>query len=272
MTGLLGPAEIRELAARLGVAPDQEARPELRARPEHRAPDRHRRRARPPTTWCWRSAPGSARSPSALLPVAGARARRGDRPGAGRRAAGDRRRGTPARRRPADRAPRRRAADRRRRAGRPAADRAGGQPALQRGRAGGAAPARRAADACGTAWSWCRRRSPTGSPPAPAPRCTASRRVKLAWYADARAGRQGAAERVLAGAQRRLRPGRVHPPRAARAPTYPGERVFAVVDAAFAQRRKTLRAALAGWAGGADRAAAASSPRPGSTPAPAASR
>jgi 16S rRNA (adenine1518-N6/adenine1519-N6)-dimethyltransferase len=30
--------------------------------------------------------------------------------------------------------------------------------------------------------------------------------------------------------------------------------VFAVVDAAFAQRRKTLRAALAGWAGGAVRA------------------
>ena len=29
------------------------------------------------------------------------------------------------------------------------------------------------------------------------------------------------------------------------------------VDAAFAQRRKTLRAALAGWAGGADRAEAA---------------
>jgi 16S rRNA (adenine1518-N6/adenine1519-N6)-dimethyltransferase len=29
----------------------------------------------------------------------------------------------------------------------------------------------------------------------------------------------------------------------------PRERVFAVVDAAFAQRRKTLRAALAGWAG-----------------------
>ncbi|MBO4206000.1 16S rRNA (adenine(1518)-N(6)/adenine(1519)-N(6))-dimethyltransferase RsmA [Micromonospora echinofusca] len=33
--------------------------------------------------------------------------------------------------------------------------------------------------------------------------------------------------------------------------------VFAVVDAAFAQRRKTLRAALAGWAGGADAAAVA---------------
>ncbi|MEH1016706.1 16S rRNA (adenine(1518)-N(6)/adenine(1519)-N(6))-dimethyltransferase RsmA [Micromonospora sp. CPCC 206060] len=37
----------------------------------------------------------------------------------------------------------------------------------------------------------------------------------------------------------------------------PRRRVFAVVDAAFAQRRKTLRAALAGWAGGADAAAAA---------------
>jgi len=29
------------------------------------------------------------------------------------------------------------------------------------------------------------------------------------------------------------------------------QEVFAVIDAAFAQRRKTLRAALAGWAGGA---------------------
>ncbi|MFI5608678.1 16S rRNA (adenine(1518)-N(6)/adenine(1519)-N(6))-dimethyltransferase RsmA [Amycolatopsis sp. NPDC051903] len=32
------------------------------------------------------------------------------------------------------------------------------------------------------------------------------------------------------------------------------QRLFAVVDAAFSQRRKTLRAALAGWAGSADRA------------------
>jgi 16S rRNA (adenine1518-N6/adenine1519-N6)-dimethyltransferase len=31
----------------------------------------------------------------------------------------------------------------------------------------------------------------------------------------------------------------------------PREEVFAVVDAAFSQRRKTLRAALAGWAGSA---------------------
>jgi 16S rRNA (adenine1518-N6/adenine1519-N6)-dimethyltransferase len=34
----------------------------------------------------------------------------------------------------------------------------------------------------------------------------------------------------------------------------PREEVFAVIDAAFAQRRKTLRAALASWAGSADRA------------------
>jgi 16S rRNA (adenine1518-N6/adenine1519-N6)-dimethyltransferase len=40
-----------------------------------------------------------------------------------------------------------------------------------------------------------------------------------------------------------------HPPPAG----HPAE-VFRVVDAAFAQRRKTLRAALAGWAGGPDRA------------------
>ncbi|HEY6296621.1 MAG TPA: 16S rRNA (adenine(1518)-N(6)/adenine(1519)-N(6))-dimethyltransferase, partial [Streptosporangiaceae bacterium] len=32
------------------------------------------------------------------------------------------------------------------------------------------------------------------------------------------------------------------------------EEVFAVVDAAFGQRRKTLRAALAGWAGSAPEA------------------
>lgn len=37
----------------------------------------------------------------------------------------------------------------------------------------------------------------------------------------------------------------------------PREAVFAVIDAAFAQRRKTLRAALSGWAGGPDRAEAA---------------
>ncbi|MER7169540.1 16S rRNA (adenine(1518)-N(6)/adenine(1519)-N(6))-dimethyltransferase RsmA [Micromonospora sp. NPDC000207] len=80
--------------------------------------------------------------------------------------------------------------------------------------------------------------------------------VKLAWYADARpAGRVPPnvfwpvpnVDSGLVAFTRR------EPPR----PDVPRKQVFAVVDAAFAQRRKTLRAALAGWAGGADRAAAA---------------
>jgi len=75
--------------------------------------------------------------------------------------------------------------------------------------------------------------------------------VKLAWFAAAR--RAGPVPRAvfwpvpgvdsgLLGSTRR------DPP--------PGDRrcVFAVIDAAFAQRRKTLRAALAGWAGGRDAA------------------
>jgi 16S rRNA (adenine1518-N6/adenine1519-N6)-dimethyltransferase len=80
--------------------------------------------------------------------------------------------------------------------------------------------------------------------------------VKLAWYASSRAaGRVPPnvfwpvpnVDSGLVAFTRR------QPPRA----DVPREKVFAVVDAAFAQRRKTLRAALAGWAGGADRAAAA---------------
>jgi 16S rRNA (adenine1518-N6/adenine1519-N6)-dimethyltransferase len=75
--------------------------------------------------------------------------------------------------------------------------------------------------------------------------------VKLAWYADARgAGRVPPAvfwpvpnvDSGLVAFTRRTPPGDDR------------KAVFAVVDAAFAQRRKTLRAALAGWAGGADRA------------------
>jgi 16S rRNA (adenine1518-N6/adenine1519-N6)-dimethyltransferase len=70
--------------------------------------------------------------------------------------------------------------------------------------------------------------------------------VKAAWYADVRkAGAVGRnvfwpapnVDSGLVAFTRREAPG---PDRAA---------VFAVVDAAFAQRRKTLRAALAGWAG-----------------------
>jgi 16S rRNA (adenine1518-N6/adenine1519-N6)-dimethyltransferase len=79
--------------------------------------------------------------------------------------------------------------------------------------------------------------------------------VKLAWYADTRqAGRVPPnvfwpVPNVDSGlvAFTRREPPRTNAPR---------EAVFAVVDAAFAQRRKTLRAALAGWAGGPDAAAA----------------
>jgi len=78
--------------------------------------------------------------------------------------------------------------------------------------------------------------------------------VKLAWYAEARsAGRVPASvfwpvpnvESGLVAFTRREPPAGI-----AR------EELFAVVEAAFAQRRKMLRSALAGWAGGPDEAAA----------------
>jgi 16S rRNA (adenine1518-N6/adenine1519-N6)-dimethyltransferase len=76
--------------------------------------------------------------------------------------------------------------------------------------------------------------------------------VKLAWYASAR--RAGPVPRsvfwpvpnvdsALVAFTRREPPSGVS-----------REALFTLVDAAFAQRRKTLRAALAGWAGSADRA------------------
>jgi 16S rRNA (adenine1518-N6/adenine1519-N6)-dimethyltransferase len=73
--------------------------------------------------------------------------------------------------------------------------------------------------------------------------------VKLAWYAAAR--QSGAVPRSVFWPVPNVDSGLVSftrrepPPGAGRAET------FAVVDAAFAQRRKTLRAALAGWAGSA---------------------
>jgi len=76
--------------------------------------------------------------------------------------------------------------------------------------------------------------------------------AKLAWYAVARpAGRVPPAvfwpvPNVDSGL---VRFARRDPPPGSR------ERTFAVVDAAFAQRRKMLRSALAGWAGDAQRAA-----------------
>jgi len=77
--------------------------------------------------------------------------------------------------------------------------------------------------------------------------------VKLAWYASSRlAGKVPASvfwpvpnvESGLVAFTRRTPPA-----------TVGRTEVFAVVDAAFAQRRKMLRSALAGWAGGAEAAA-----------------
>lgn len=74
--------------------------------------------------------------------------------------------------------------------------------------------------------------------------------VKLAWFA--RAVRAGAVPASVFWPVPRVESGLVaftrheSPPSSA-----PRAEVFAVIDAAFAQRRKTLRAALAGWAGSA---------------------
>jgi len=76
--------------------------------------------------------------------------------------------------------------------------------------------------------------------------------VKLAWYASAR--RAGQVPRAVFWPVPNVDSGLVAFTR--RDPPAGADRaaVFAVVDAAFAQRRKTLRAALAGWAGSPARA------------------
>jgi 16S rRNA (adenine1518-N6/adenine1519-N6)-dimethyltransferase len=76
--------------------------------------------------------------------------------------------------------------------------------------------------------------------------------VKAAWYADVR--RAGAIGRAVFWPAPNVDSGLVAMTR--REPPADVERaeVFRLVDAAFAQRRKTLRAALAGWAGSPDRA------------------
>jgi 16S rRNA (adenine1518-N6/adenine1519-N6)-dimethyltransferase len=80
--------------------------------------------------------------------------------------------------------------------------------------------------------------------------------VKARWYADVR--RAGAVGRNVFWPAPNVDSGLVSmvrrdPP----ATTVTRPEVFAVVDAAFAQRRKTMRAALAGWAGSAAAAEAA---------------
>jgi len=77
--------------------------------------------------------------------------------------------------------------------------------------------------------------------------------VKLAWFASAR--RAGVVPRTVFWPVPNVDSGLVAFTR--RPPPEPDvsrKKVFAVVDAAFAQRRKTLRAALARWAGGPDAA------------------
>ena len=83
--------------------------------------------------------------------------------------------------------------------------------------------------------------------------------VKLAWYAEVR--RAGSVPRSVFWPVPRVDSGLVTFARHAGDAARPGGRgcagtpgrdeVFAVIDAAFAQRRKTLRAALAAWAGSA---------------------
>ncbi|OLR90317.1 16S rRNA (adenine(1518)-N(6)/adenine(1519)-N(6))-dimethyltransferase RsmA [Actinokineospora bangkokensis] len=77
--------------------------------------------------------------------------------------------------------------------------------------------------------------------------------VKVAWYAGAK--RVATVPRTVFWPVPNVDSALVH---MVRRPSPEGDRaaVFAVVDAAFAQRRKTLRAALAGWAGSAARAEA----------------
>jgi 16S rRNA (adenine1518-N6/adenine1519-N6)-dimethyltransferase len=73
--------------------------------------------------------------------------------------------------------------------------------------------------------------------------------VKLAWFAEAR--RAGQVPRSVFWPVPRVDSGLVAFARRAPPPGADRDEVFAVVDAAFAQRRKTLRAALAPWAGSA---------------------
>jgi 16S rRNA (adenine1518-N6/adenine1519-N6)-dimethyltransferase len=73
--------------------------------------------------------------------------------------------------------------------------------------------------------------------------------VKLAWFAEAR--RAGKVPRSVFWPVPRVDSGLVAFSRREPPPGADRDEVFAVVDAAFAQRRKTLRAALAPWAGSA---------------------
>jgi 16S rRNA (adenine1518-N6/adenine1519-N6)-dimethyltransferase len=76
--------------------------------------------------------------------------------------------------------------------------------------------------------------------------------VKLAWYADAR--RAGPVPRSVFWPVPNVDSALVAFTRREPPSSVSRQELFTLVDAAFAQRRKTLRAALAGWAGSAERA------------------
>ncbi|MBB4929711.1 16S rRNA (adenine1518-N6/adenine1519-N6)-dimethyltransferase [Lipingzhangella halophila] len=91
---------------------------------------------------------------------------------------------------------------------------------------------------------------------APGSRTYGAPSAKTAWYAEVR--RAGSVGRTVFWPAPNVDSGLVRlTRRPAPVSTVSRERVFAVVDAAFAQRRKTLRAALAPWAGSAAAAEAA---------------
>jgi 16S rRNA (adenine1518-N6/adenine1519-N6)-dimethyltransferase len=83
----------------------------------------------------------------------------------------------------------------------------------------------------------------------PGSRCYGAPSVKAAWFAEVR--RAGPVPRTVFWPVPNVDSGLValttRPPPS----TVPRQEVFALIDAAFAQRRKTLRAALSSWAGSA---------------------
>jgi 16S rRNA (adenine1518-N6/adenine1519-N6)-dimethyltransferase len=81
----------------------------------------------------------------------------------------------------------------------------------------------------------------------PGSRCYGAPSAKAAWFAEVR--RAGQVPRAVFWPVPNVDSGLVALRRRPAPSTVAREQVFALVDAVFAQRRKTLRAALAGWAG-----------------------
>ncbi len=250
--GLLGPAEVRKLLARLDVRPTKQLGQNFLHDPNTiRRIVRTAELTEDDVVLEVGPGLGSLTLGPARGGTPGGRGRA--RPGAGRRAARDRGGSAARPRRPAGRGARRRAADHLDRG--PAADRAGGEPAVQRGRAGRAAPARAAAEPAVRAGHGAVGGGRSARRAAGVPHVRGAEREGglVRGRAPGGAGAQGG---VLAGAERGLGAGAAGAPGSAagRRRARGSAKVFAVIDAAFAQRRKTLRAALGGWAGSPARA------------------